>query len=74
MSRKNNWKLLVLACAMASASCAKPRLILIDESPPPLPKVSVDMPRPPETISSDVERTLSDLDSKLLQLQQLLIP
>lgn len=74
MSLANNWKMLVLVCAVATTSCAKPRLILTDVSPPPLPRVSVDMPRPPEMISTDVERTLNDLDSKQQQLQLLLTP
>lgn len=74
MKFAKNWLPLLLASATLLSGCAQPKLILTPVSQPPLPRVSVDMPRPPEVISSDVEQTLRDLDSRLLQRQQLLTP
>ena len=64
----------VIALALLSAGCATKPVSWTPELPPPVPKVSVGMPRPPLEILSDAQDTLNDLRARQQAAQQLLTP
>jgi hypothetical protein len=57
-----------------ASGCASKSVILKTESPPPAPKVSVDMPRQPTEILNDASDTLNDLRQRQQKARALLTP
>lgn len=68
------WWPCAIACVLLTSGCATSKPSTPAPLRLPVPTVSVDMPRPPEQILSDVEQTLSDLDLRQRQALQLLTP
>lgn len=64
----------VLASVLLISACGTHKQTLIGDSPQPLPKPSVDMPRPSTAILDDAQRTLSDLRTRRLNARSLLTP